>query len=77
MGSVFRGWDPKLERPVAIKTVHMGGNSRASVDVDEQRNVLMREAVTVAKFNHPNIVAIYDVEDAGEPRSWPWSSWHA
>ena len=26
----------------------------------------MREAVTVAKFNHPNIVAIYDVEDAGE-----------
>lgn len=66
MGSVFRGWDPKLERPVAIKTVHMGGNSRASVDIDEQRQVLMREAVTVAKFNHPNIVAIYDVEDAGE-----------
>lgn len=66
MGSVFRGWDPKLERPVAIKTVHMGGNSRASVDIDEQRHVLMREAVTVAKFNHPNIVAIYDVEDAGE-----------
>ncbi len=66
MGSVFRGWDPKLERPVAIKTVHMGGGSRASVDIDEQRNVLMREAVTVAKFNHPNIVAIYDVEDAGE-----------
>ena len=66
MGSVFRGWDPKLERPVAIKTVHMGGGSRASVDIDEQRSVLMREAVTVAKFNHPNIVAIYDVEDAGE-----------
>ena len=66
MGSVFRAWDPKLERPVAIKTVHMGGNNRASVDVAEQRQVLMREAVTVAKFNHPNIVAIYDVEDAGE-----------
>lgn len=66
MGSVFRGWDPKLERPVAIKTVHMGGSSRASVDLDEQRHVLMREAVTVAKFSHPNIVAIYDVEDSGE-----------
>jgi serine/threonine-protein kinase len=66
MGSVFRGWDPKLERPIAIKTVHMGGNLRASVDVTEQRQVLLREAVTVAKFNHPNIVAIYDVEDAGE-----------
>jgi serine/threonine-protein kinase len=66
MGSVFRGWDPKLERPVAIKTVHMGGQSRASVDAAEQRQVLLREAVTVAKFNHPNIVAIYDVEDGGQ-----------
>jgi len=66
MGSVFRGWDPKLERPVAIKTVHIGGDSRASVDAVEQRQVLLREAVTVAKFNHPNIVAIYDVEDAAE-----------
>lgn len=67
MGSVFRGWDPKLERPVAIKTVHIGGGAgRASVDVIEQRQVLLREAVTVAKFSHPNIVAIYDVEDAEE-----------
>jgi hypothetical protein len=66
MGSVFRGWDPKLERPVAIKTVHMGTDGRASVDAEEQRKVLLREAVTIAKFNHPNIVAIYDVEDAGE-----------
>ena len=66
MGSVFRGWDPKLERPVAIKTVHMGGESRASVGASEQRSVLLREAVTVAKFNHPNLVAIYDVEDGGE-----------
>jgi serine/threonine-protein kinase len=66
MGSVFRGWDPKLERPVAIKTVHMGASGRPSVDLEEQRQVLLREAVTVAKFNHPNLVAIYDVEDAGE-----------
>ncbi|MBK5255015.1 MAG: serine/threonine protein kinase [Vicinamibacteria bacterium] len=66
MGSVFRGWDPKLERPVAIKTIHMGGENRATVDAIEQRQILLREAVTVAKFNHPNIVAIYDVEDADE-----------
>jgi len=63
MGSVFRGWDPKLERPVAIKTVHLDSGARASVTAAEQRQVLMREAITVAKFNHPNIVAIYDVED--------------
>lgn len=66
MGSVFRGWDPKLERPIAIKTVHMGGESRASVTAKEQRLVLLREAITVAKFNHPNIVSIYDLEDAGD-----------
>lgn len=63
MGSVFRGWDPKLERPVAIKTVHLDSGTRASVTAAEQRQVLMREAITVAKFNHPNLVAIYDVED--------------
>jgi hypothetical protein len=66
MGSVFRGWDPKLERPVAIKTVHLDTGSKASVNAVEQRQVLMREAITVAKFNHPNIVAIYDVEDNEE-----------
>ncbi len=66
MGSVFRGWDPKLERPLAIKTVHMGGDIKASVDATEQRRILLREAITVAKFNHPNIVSIYDVEDAGD-----------
>lgn len=65
MGSVFRGWDPKLERAVALKTIHMGG-SQATVSLQEQRSILMREAVTVAKFSHPNIVAIYDLEDAGD-----------
>lgn len=65
MGSVFRGWDPKLERPIAIKTVHLDEDARASVGATEQRRVLLREAVTVAKFNHPNIVSIYDVEDGG------------
>jgi tRNA A-37 threonylcarbamoyl transferase component Bud32 len=66
MGSVFRGWDPKLERTVALKTIHLDRQAHASVDSAEQREVLLREAVTVAKFNHPNIVAIYDVEDAGD-----------
>ncbi|HEV7669119.1 MAG TPA: serine/threonine protein kinase [Thermoanaerobaculia bacterium] len=65
MGSVFRGWDPRLERAVALKTVRLGdlpsSDSRA-----KQLQTLRREAITVARLNHPNIVAVYDVEDAVE-----------
>lgn len=62
MGTVFRGWDPKLKRPVALKTVRLGTEIP-----DEKRKELidrlLDEAVTVARFNHPHIVSVYDVED--------------
>jgi HAMP domain-containing protein len=64
MGSVFRGWDPKLQRPVALKTVRLG-----EILEDKRRKLvetLLREAVTVARLNHPNVVAVYDLEDAPE-----------
>jgi hypothetical protein len=65
MGTVFRGWDPKLERPVALKTV------RLADDLSESRRQelaakLLQEAVTVARFVHPHIVGVYDVEAAGD-----------
>jgi serine/threonine protein kinase/CheY-like chemotaxis protein len=58
-GFVFRGWDPWLKRPVALKTLRFeprdkGGVSRGTVED------LVREAVTVARFSHPNIVTVYD-----------------
>jgi hypothetical protein len=63
MGTVFRGYDPKLQRMVALKTIRIG-------DADTHRNdrvtSLLHEAVTVARFSHPNIVAVYDVEDIPE-----------
>lgn len=62
MGTVFRGWDPKLLRPVALKTVRLDQN----LDVDRRRRLvtsLMSEAVTGARFSHPNILQVYDVED--------------
>ena len=62
MGSVFRGYDPKLQRGVALKTIRLGVN----LPETERHHLvarLLKEAVTVAKFNHPNIVEIYDVED--------------
>jgi len=65
MGTVFRGWDPKLERPVALKTIRPRGESERR----ESRHLvsgLLREAVMAAGFSHPNIVSIYDVEDSEE-----------
>jgi hypothetical protein len=62
MGTVFRGWDPKLQRPVALKTVRLGVDLQA----DKRAHLitqLVREAVTAARFSHPNVVAVYDVED--------------
>ncbi|HSG40719.1 MAG TPA: protein kinase, partial [Thermoanaerobaculia bacterium] len=65
MGSVFRGWDPRLQRPLALKTVRVGDD----LPPDKRRNAiaqLVQEAVTAARFSHPNVVAIYDVAEAPE-----------
>lgn len=62
MGTVFRGWDPKLRRHVALKTVHIGAMAE-DMDLIE---TLVAEAITVASVSHPNIVAVYDVEDSAD-----------
>ena len=65
MGLVFRGWDPSLKRPVALKTLRLNrlpGARERRVMVSR----LLEEAVTVARFSHPNIVAVYDVAEGDE-----------
>ncbi len=62
MGTVFLGYDPKLERPVALKTLRLDREISKSRR-EELLSRLVKEAITTAKFNHPNIVAIYDVEE--------------
>jgi hypothetical protein len=62
MGTVFRGWDPKLRRHVALKTVHL-----AAMAGDEAAHLvasLISEAITAASVSHPNIVSVFDVEDS-------------
>ena len=54
---VYRGFDPQLQREVAIKTLHF-----ARPDVAHNL-VLLAEARTVGKMHHPNIVPIFE---AGE-----------
>lgn len=63
MGSVFLGWDPKLERRVALKTVRIDAET-AGLERKDLSAKLVKEAITAARFNHPNIVAVYDVEAA-------------
>ena len=54
-GTVFQAHDPELDRQVAVKVLTnlgLGTDGRAR---------LQQEAQAIAKLNHPNIVAVYDV----------------
>ncbi len=55
MGEVFLARDLRLQRKVAIKYL------RGDLSQDDWRVHLEREAQTLAKLNHPNIVQIYDI----------------
>ena len=60
MGEVYRARDPRLKREVALKLLP----DVAAVDAD-RRERFTREALAVAALNHPHIVTIHSVEDAG------------
>jgi eukaryotic-like serine/threonine-protein kinase len=64
MGVVYEGYDPLIERVVALKTIRadqlVGENAR---DIVAR---FRREAQAAGRLSHPNIVSIYDFgEDAG------------
>ena len=60
MGQVFRARDTKLDRDVAIKILP----EAFAHDVDRLAR-FQREAKTLASLNHPNIAAIYGLEESG------------
>src|SRR5215217_477248 len=63
MSSVYRAFDPTLERWVAIKLMHRD----ISHDPDQLER-FRREARTVAQLNHPHVVTVIDAgEDDGAP----------
>ncbi len=63
-GLVFRGWDPWLKRPVALKTMRI--DQLLKLDRHAMTSKVVQEAITIARFNHPNIVAVYDVGEGAE-----------
>src|ERR1700741_3048735 len=58
MGAVYRATDTKLNRDVAIKVLPVS----FAADPDRLAR-FTREAQVLASLNHPNIAAIYHVED--------------
>jgi serine/threonine-protein kinase len=63
MGEVYRARDTKLKREVAIKILP----EEFSRD-PERIGRFQREAEALALLNHPNIGAIYDIQEANESR---------
>jgi serine/threonine-protein kinase len=65
MGVVYHAIDPNIGRPVAIKTIHFGGNRKPD-EIERMRERLFREARSAGMLSHPGIVTIYDVEQQGD-----------
>ncbi len=64
MGEVYRATDTKLKRDVAVKVLPSDFAS------DPERLArFQREAEVLASLNHPNIAAIYGLEDAGDTKA--------
>lgn len=62
MGLVFRAWDERLQREVAIKIV------RDNYRVPGMQERFLQEARAASRLNHPNICTIFDIgEKDGDP----------
>ena len=61
MGEVYKAEDPALLRTVAIKVM-----SKETDRTPDGETRFLREARAASAFNHPNIVTIYEIGEAGE-----------
>jgi serine/threonine protein kinase len=60
MGEVFKAWDPRLERDVAIKLLHPDSSGNP-----ERQKRLLAEGRAASALNHPNILRVYDADMDG------------
>jgi serine/threonine-protein kinase len=55
-GEVYRAWDSKLDREVAVKLLHSDGTQPEGAAV-------LREARLLARVRHPNVATVYDADE--------------
>ena len=65
MGVVYRAFDPKIDRQVAIKTIQMGAMG-SSMDSAALRRRFVLEAQTAGRLSHANIATVFDVGEEGD-----------
>ncbi len=78
MGVVYSGYDPDLDRKVAIKLLRA-----SALRTDDNQTRLLREAQAMARIKHPNVIKVHEVgtyngqvyvamefADAGTVRAW-------
>ena len=58
MGVVYEGWDPTIERRVAVKTIRQ--DQLEGSEAAEILTRFQREAKAAGRISHPNIVAVFD-----------------
>jgi tetratricopeptide (TPR) repeat protein/predicted Ser/Thr protein kinase len=58
MGVVYKAFDPELDRTIALKLVGVGA---LGSQPEQAQARLLREAKTLARLSHPNVVAVHDV----------------
>lgn len=59
LGAVYRGYDTRMNREVAIKRISTSGDDKGLEE--ESTRQLIKEAGALASLQHPHIVTVYDV----------------
>jgi tetratricopeptide (TPR) repeat protein len=66
MGVVYAGYDPELDRKVALKLLRPERADRDGLQGGRGGLRLLREAQAAARLSHPNVVTVFDAGTFGE-----------